>query len=185
MRVNNSLKSLFTINAIFVFASQLLGPLFAVYVLDIDGGIMLVSLATSVQLFSSTLFLAIVSKWGIAIKEKEHLLAAGYILRALGWLGYIFVSTPVGLVLLQLVFGLGEALGTPSFNAIFAEHVNKEDDVSMYADYSVISNLVMSLGTLLGGFLVTVWGFNALFLIMSVMATISFLMVLALPKKVL
>ncbi len=185
MKVNNSLKVLFSINSIFVFASQLLGPLFAVYVMKIDGGVMLISLATSTQLLSSTLFLTLVSKWGINVKEREYLLAGGYLLRAFGWLGYIFITTPVGLVLLQLVFGLGEALGTPSFNAIFAEHVSKENDVSMYADWSVISNLIMALGTILGGLLVTVWGFEVLFGIMSAMALISFAAVLTLPRKIL
>ncbi len=185
MKISNSLKTLFTVNSIFVFASQLLGPLFAVYVMKIDGGVMLISLATSVQLLSSTLFLAFVSKWGVGIKEKEYLLAVGYILRAFGWLGYIFVSGPVALILLQLVFGLGDALGTPSFNAIFAEHVDKQNDVPMYADWSVISNLIMALGTVLGGYLVTVWGFNVLFVIMSAMAMVSFFLVLITPRKTL
>lgn len=185
MRLSNSLKVLFSINAVFVFASQLLGPLFAVYVLKIDGGVMLISLATSTQLLSSTLFLAIVSKWGSGVKEKEYLMAGGYLLRALGWFAYMFISTPVGLVLLQLVFGLGEALGSPSFNAIFAEHVNKENDVSMYADWSVISNLIMALGTIIGGLMVTVWGFGVLFGIMSALALISFVAILVIPRRTL
>ncbi len=185
MKVSNSLRVLFAVNSIFVFASQLLGPLFAVYVLRIDGGIMLISLATTTFLLSSTLFLTLISKWGAVIKQKEFMLAAGYLLRALGWLGYIFVSTPISLVLLQLIFGLGDALGTPSFSAIFAEHVNKENDVSMFADWSVISNVIMALGTILGGLLVTIWGFNVLFVIMAVMAMASFTIILMMPRRVL
>lgn len=185
MQVNNSLRALFAINSIFVFASQLLGPLFAVFVMKIDGGVMLISLATSTQLLSSTFFLVLVSKWGVRVKEREYLLAGGYLLRAVGWLGYIFVSTPLGLVLLQLVFGLGDALGTPSFNAIFAKHVRSDNDIAMYADWSVISNLIMALGMIIGGVMVTVWGFEVLFGVMSAIAMISFTAVMVLPRKVL
>ena len=76
-------------------------------------------------------------------------------------------------------------MGTPSFSAIFAEHVNRENDVSMFADWSVISNVIMALGTILGGLLVTVWGFNVLFVIMAFMAMVSFTIILMMPRRVL
>ena len=185
MRINNSLRTLFVINSIFVFASQLLSPLYAIYVQKFGNGVVLAGTSVSVLLLSSTLFLALISKWGSAVKEKEHMLAVGYLLRAIGWFAYIVISDAFSLIMLQILFGLGEALGTPAFSAIFAEHVNKKDNVEKYADWSIISNTIMALAAVLGGVLVNSFGFNILFIVMSIMAFVSFVSVVLLPRNVL
>lgn len=185
MKINKSLRILFLINAVFVFASSLLGPLYAIYVQGIDRNIISVSFSWAVFMFSSTIFMYFVSKYGDYIKEKEYLLAAGFLVRCLAWFGYIFVSNLSGLIALQIILGLGEALGTPSWDAIFAKHLDKNKEIMDYSDWNIVRNLMIAIATVVGGVLVTYFGFNLLFTLMGLLAFISFIGVLITPKKVL
>lgn len=185
MRNNLALKVLFISNSIYVFAALLLGPLFAVYVQKIGGGILLVSVATAVFYVSSTLFLIFMAKLGDKIKHKELVLAASYVVRGLAYFGLGFVNNAFSLILLQAVFGLGDALGTPIFGALFAKHVNKKEEVMEYSDWTIVSNLVMALGTIVGGFMVSALGFGFLFIVIGVMCFVSAGWILFTPKEVL
>lgn len=183
--MNKSLKTLFFFNGIFVFASSLLGPLYAIYVSGIDKDVVAVSGSWAVFLASSTIFTYLMSKWGDRVKEMEYFLIFGYLIRALVWFGYIFVDNLTELLLLQFILGLGEALGTPSYDAIFAVHLDKNNHIKDYSIWKVISNLVGASATFLGGLVVSLYGFAPLFIFMSLLATISMFGILLSPRTLL
>jgi MFS family permease len=182
---NKALKTLFIFNGLFVFAGSLLGPLYAVFVGKIAGGIFPITLSWSVFLFSTTLFMAIVAKIGDKIKEKEYMLLAGYAIRAVIWFSYIFIPNFYVLLLAQFLLGIGEAMGTPAFEAIFAEHLDRGKHIFEYSEWKIISNIVLAVGTLLGGIIVERFGFNPLFLFMSILASVCFVGVLLKPRRLL
>lgn len=182
---NKSLKILFIFNGIFVFAGSLLGPLYALYVGTFDKNILSVSITWASFLAATFIFTIIVSKVGDKVKEKEYLLMAGFLVRAAAWFMFIFAGNVFHFVLLQVLLGLGEALGTPTFDAIFAEHLDGGKHIKEYADWKLIVNGTTAVGTIIGGLVVTTLGFNWLFAIMSGLATVSFLGVLIQPRKLL
>lgn len=185
MRNNLALKALFISNSIYVFAALLLGPLYAVYVQKIGGGVLLVSVSTAVFYVSSTIFLLFVARWGDRIREKEMMLVVSYVIRGLAFLSLIFIDSALSLILIQLLFGLAESLGTPTFGALFAKHVDKKEEVMEYSDWAMVSNLVMALGTILGGFVVSSLGFNFLFVTIATLCFISAGWILFTPREVL
>ena len=172
MKINKSLKVLFTLNSIFVFGGSLFGPLYAIYVQGLDNKIVTVSLSWAVFMISSTVFMYFVSKYGDKVKEQEYLLAGGFLVRAIAWLGYLFVTNVTGLIVVQIILGLGEALGTPAWNAIFAKHLDGHKEIMDYSNWNIINNLLVALSTILGGVLVTYFGFSVLFLAMSMLALV-------------
>lgn len=182
---NNALKTLFIYNGIFVFAGSLLGPLYAVFVETIDTNIISVSLSWSAFLISTTLFMLLVRKYGDFIKEKEHLLMAGYFVRAIVWFLFPSLSTVIGLIALQALLGLGEALGTPAYDAIFAEHLDKNRHIQNYTDWKLVSNVVGAIAVILGGIFVSELGFSALFYSMGVLALVSLFGVWLKPRSLL
>ncbi len=143
------------------------------------------SVSTAVFYVASTLFLLFVARWGDKVREKELLLAASYVIRGLAFLGYIFVESALSLILLQIVFGLGEALGTPIFGALFARHTNKKEEVMEYSDWTLIANLMMALGTIVGGFMVSTLGFTFLFVTIAILCFVSAGWILFTPREVL
>ncbi len=113
------------------------------------------------------------------------MLLGGYIIRAVVWIFFIFISNIQELIILQILLGIGEALGNPSFDAIFAAHLNKGKHVANYSIWKMIEKIAIASGTLVGGIIVTMLGFAPLFIIMSLMASLSFVIVLFQPRKLL
>lgn len=185
MQINKSLKVLFVLNSIFVFAASLFGPLYAIYIQTIDNKIISVSLSWSVFMLSSTLFTYFVSRNGDKIKNQKYLLAFGFLIRSIGWLCYLFVSSLPGIIVVQIILGFGDALGTPSWGAIFAKHLDGKREIMDYSDWDIVSNLTVALATITGGVLVTYFGFNFLFILMGVLASISFVGTMLVPRDLL
>ncbi len=182
---NNALKILFVYNGIFVIASGLLGPLYAIFVETIDKNVLSVSISWSAFLISTTVCMLILRIVGDHIKETEYMLLAGFLIRAIVWFLFPFVSTIFFLILLQIALGIGEALGSPAFDAIFAEHLDSGYHIQEYTDWKLISNIASAVAVLIGGVIINYFGFSVLFFIMGILALISFFGVLFKPRKLL
>ena len=182
---NKALKTLFVFNGLFLFAGSLLGPLYAIFVEKITRGIFPITLSWSMFLISTTIFTILVAKIGDRIKEKEYLLMLGYVIRAVVWFSYIFIQDFYILLLAQFILGIGEATGTPAFDAIFAEHLDKGKHIFEYSQWKVISNIVLAIGTVLGGLIAERFGFSPLFFFMSILAMVSCIGIWLKPRKLL
>lgn len=183
--LNRALRTLFIYNGIFVFAWGLLGPLYAVFVQEITSNVVMITFSWALFLFASTSGTFFLSRVGDKVKEKEYLLIAGYILRAFVWIAYIFVDTVAVLLLLQILFGIGDALGTPAFNALMAEHLDKGRHIEEYSDMMILFNLCTGLAAVVGGIIVQQYGFNTLFLIMGGLTLISIFGLYNKPRRLL
>lgn len=182
---NKSLDALFVFNGIFVFAMNLFGPLYALYVQQINRDIFVVSVTWAVGLLATGIFTYAVSRTGDLLKEKEYFLMAGFLIRAIAWFLYIGVDSVYQLILLQVLLGLGEAAGSPAFSAIFAEHLDFGKHVQEYSQWMIVSNLLTAAGVFAGGFITTFFGFKWLFVCMGTLALVSFFGILVQPRKLL
>lgn len=182
---NSALKVLYLYNGIFCLAGSLLGPLYAVFVEKFHGGVLAISASWAAFIISATFFIYLLSKVGDRFKEKEYLLLAGFLVRAIVWFLFIFIGNIWSLVVLQIFLGLGEALGSPAFDAIFAEHLDKGQFIKEYANWKLVMNIALAAGTLTGGVIVAKFGFVPLFLTMSALSIVSFIGVLLKPRKLL
>jgi MFS family permease len=171
---NKVLRVLFLYNGVFVLAGSLLGPLYALYVERLDAGILPVSISWATFLASATLFTYFLSKMGDRFKSKRFLLMAGYIIRGICWFSMTLISNIEQLILIQLILGIGEALGSPAFDTLFAEHLDRNKHIMDYSDWKVVSNGVLVLGTIAGGIVVSKFGFSYLLFGMSGLALVSF-----------
>ena len=119
------------------------------------------------------------------MKEKEYLLLAGFLARAIVWFSFPFVTTVFLLVLFQILLGIGEALGSPAFDALFAEHLDDGHHIREYTDWKLIANIASAVAVILGGVIINDFGFSALFFIMGSLALISFFGILLKPRNLL
>ena len=185
MKINKALKTLITFNGLYLFGSLLFGPLYAVYVQKIGGGVTLISVSVAAFYISTTLFLVFVGKFGDRVKEKENLLAASYLIRTFGFLAYLVINNALFLILVQLIHGLAEALGTPTFSALFAKHLDGDSEVLEYSDWALVASLIMAIGSLIGGYFVNLFGFSALFIVVAAICFVSFLGIYLQPRRLL
>lgn len=183
--MNKSLKLLLSINSIFVIASSLLGPLYAVYIEGIGGSIAVVSGTWSIMLLTTTLANFALIRYGDKVREHEYFLTAGFFLRAITWLGFIYAGSITSIIVLQIILGLGEAVGSTGFDAIMAEHLDKSNHIRDYAVWKTISSLLAAFATLIGGLVVTYYGFSPMFVFMAIVATGCGIFTYLLPRRAL
>lgn len=183
--MNKSLKLLLAINSLFVLAGNLLGPLYAVYVSGFGGSIAVVSGTWSVMLLTTTLVNFALIKYGDQIKEHEYLLITGFILRSIAWIGFVYASSITAIILLQIVIGTGEAVGSTGFDALMAEHLDRSSHIRDYAVWKTVSNLLAALAALIGGFVVSTYGFDPMFTFMGVVAFSCAIFTFLLPRRAL
>ncbi len=119
------------------------------------------------------------------MKEKEYLLMAGFLIRGISWIFFIFAGNVFHLIMIQILVGVGEAFGSPSFNTIFAEHLDKVMQIKQYSTYQILNNTITAVAVVIGGFIVANFGFTPLFIIMSFLAFVAFFGVLLQPREVL
>ncbi len=167
---NNSLKVLFISNGIFVFANHLLGPLYAIFVEKFDVNVVSISSSWAIYMLSATVFTLLIRKIGDKVIEHEYMLIAGYVIRIICWIGYIFVGSFQLFLVIQVLLGISEAVASPAFDTIFAKHLDKDKEVSEYATWKLYENGALALSTFVGGIIVQYSNFETLFVLMSLLA---------------
>lgn len=181
----NALRILFLSNGIFVFADRLLGPLYAIFAEKFDATILSVSFSWFVFMASATIFTFVVARFGDKIKEKEYLLMAGFIIRVTAWVLYIFANSFTAFILIQVLLGIGEAVGSPAFDAMLASHLQKGGEINDYSRWKLVQNLSLAIASLIGGFVVFYTSFNLLFVIMAILGLLATAIVFIQPRKLL
>jgi MFS family permease len=182
--INKTIKALYLYNGVFMLAASLLGPLYALYVSKFSVNPTDIGLSWGLYLFSSTICMFALTKYGDGIKRKRNLLLGGYLVRAIVWFLYISVGSLGELFLLQVILGIGEGLGSPAHNAIFAEHLDKGRHIQEFSGQGIIFNFIAAVAAVIGGFIVNQYGFGVLFVIMGFLALVSFFGILLEPKKI-
>lgn len=173
MPKNLYLKTLYIYNGIFVFASGLLGPLYAIFVNKFEKDVFSISLSWAAFLIATTICLYFVSMFKDKPENKKAFLILGFLIRAIVWILFIFIGNIWQLIILQIILGIGEAIGTPAFESLFAEHLDEGGHLKDYSRWKLIVNLATGVATVVGGLMVKYFGFEILFLIMSLLAIVS------------
>jgi|GEM_PF-398272 len=170
------LRVLYMYNGIFMLAANLLVPIYSVYTQQFQSSVFSISLVWGVFLVSTTLFSLLLTWNGERIKKQrqENFLMIGYLVRVVVWLSFIFIGNLWQLMALQVLLGLGEALGSPAFDALFSEKLDSKNRLIEYSRWKVFSNLMTAIGTVAGGAVVSWLGFPVLFVIMAFLALVSF-----------
>ncbi|MFA6158163.1 MAG: MFS transporter [Candidatus Paceibacterota bacterium] len=168
--MKNGLKILIAADAFGNLALGMIGPIYAIFVGKIGGDILDVGWAYFVFTFTSGIVLYMISRWENRIAHKERLVVIGYLINALGCLLYFFVDSQMALLAVQVVLGVGVAIVSPAFDAIYSHYVNSEREASDWGAWEAMGYFVAALGAIAGSVVANSFGFHALFLCMSVAA---------------
>lgn len=183
--MNKSLKKLLLINSVFVFGASLLGPLYAVFVKEIGGDILTIGWTFAAYMFAGGIMSYFAGRLGDKLKETEYLIAAGYIIRAVGFFLYTLIGSPLQLLLLQFFLGAGEAVANPAFKSIFSRHLDSKKSTTQWGTWDLLYSIITALGVGIGAFIVEFLGFNILFYIMSISSLLAFILLIIQPRKLL
>lgn len=173
MHLRKKIRILLYGSNIWYFGEGMLGPLFAVFTERVGGDILDVTWAWATYLIVTGVFQIIVGNMGDGTFDDRKMLVIGYALNAVFTFGYLLVSSPWHLFLVQAGLGLACALSTPTWNALYAKYEDKKHDTFEWGLAEGEPQILTGLAIIVGGLIVSYFSFTTLFLTMGVIQVIA------------
>lgn len=173
MALNKKLRVLLNGGNIWFLGEGMLGPLFAIFAERIGGDILDISWAWATYLIVAGLLYIVIGEITDRYDNKEKIMVLGYALNALFTFGYLLVSSPWHLFLVQAGLGLAAAMATPTWDALYAKHEDRRHDGYQWGLAGGMAQVITGLAIVLGGYIVSYASFTALFLFMGVVQVIA------------
>jgi len=109
----------------------------------------------------------------------------GYTIMGTGFLLYFRVDSIIFLFVVQAIIGLGEAIYSPAFDAVYSKHLDGHRSGTQWGAWESMNYFMTAIGAVLGGALVTVFGFQFLFVIMAFLCYFSAVYIYHLRRNIL
>jgi sugar phosphate permease len=106
-------------------------------------------------------------------KDDFWFMVAGTFITAIVPIGYLFSSEPWHIYLWQVVHAVGMAMSLPSWLAIFTRHIDKGKEGFEWSLETTSIGLGAGIAGGLGGVLAGYLGFNAVFILVSILNFVS------------
>jgi MFS family permease len=171
--MNKYIKVLLYGSNIWYFGEGMLGPLLAVFTETIGGDILDISWAWATYLITTGIFYIIVGKYTDQRNNKEQILVLGYTMNAILTFGYLLVSAPWHLFMLQIGLGIAAACATPTWDALYAKHEDKKHDGYQWGIAGGEANIITGIAIIIGGLLIKYFSFTTLFVVMGIIQIIA------------
>ena len=171
--MHKQLKLFLAANSFFLLAAGMLGPIYALFVKEIGGGVLVAGSSWAIFMIVSGLGIFIMGGIQDNIKKDKLVIIIGYALESLGFLGYFFVSNVIHLFMVQLLLGISMVIQTPVFDSFYTKYLEKGRFASQWSAWEGMYFTITGVAALIGAFLVKIFGFKVLFLIMFFLSLIG------------
>ena len=182
---NKAVRILLYTNSLILVAGAMLGPIYALFVEDIGGSLLDASLAGAIFALAAGLTTLIAGQYTDKIKENELIIVVGYGLMGLGFLLYTAVNSIWTLFMVEVIIGFAEALYSPAFDALYSKHLSLRKIGRGWGTWEAANYFSVALGSVLGGIIVNILGFDVLFILMAIFAFSSAVYIYHLPRRLL
>jgi len=160
-------------NNLWYFGAGMLGPLFAVFAERIGGDILEISWAWATYLIVTGVLVIFVGKISDEKISKEKLMITGFALNALFTFGYLFVSSPLHLFIVQIGLGISNALAMPTWEALYSKYEDKKHDGYEWGLAGGEGSIISGIAIIIGGFIIGYLSFTVLFISMGIIQVIA------------
>jgi len=180
--INKIIKVLIISDFFFNLGWGLMGPLFAIFIIQ---NITMGNIAESAKVAGFASFFYWVTKSLLQIpignyldknhgeKDDYQFLFIGTIMMAFVPLGYLLATQAWHIYLLQIFYGVGAAVAIPPFAAIFTRHIDKGREALAWSIYSTFLGIAVGIAGGIGGIMVSIFGFQYVFIFVSLFTIFS------------
>ncbi|MDD5098953.1 MAG: MFS transporter [Candidatus Colwellbacteria bacterium] len=172
-------------NGLILIASAMFGPIYALFVEKIGGDLLDASYAFGAYALAAGITTLISGKYADKLKENELIVVFGYGIMGVAFLGYTLVNSIWSLLIVQVLIGLGEAIYSPAFDAVYSKHLDGHKSGREWGAWESINYFTTAFGAIVGGFLVISFGFNTMFIVMGLLSFASAIYIFKLPRRLL
>lgn len=158
-------------------------PMLAIFTQRIGGDVLDVSWAWAIYLILTGILIMVFGRLSDEKIAKEKFVVAGYGLNALCTFGYLFVSSPWHLFIVQIGLAIATALATPTWNALYARYQKERQAGITWGMSDGQAQLVSGFAIIIGGLVISYFSFTVLFIIMGLVQVGATLYIWQITKK--
>ena len=151
------------------FAEALYAPIYAVYVEGIGGSVLDAGLTWGIYMTVLGSLVLILGRYIDKLKRHAWILYFGHIVAGFLSFGYLFIQDVLQLAVLQFLMGLVWAAVNPVWDAYYSLFLDRTRAASEWGLFEGGSRLATGLGSLIGGVVVTFFGFASVFVLAGVL----------------
>lgn len=175
------MKVLISSSAFYNFTVGMFGPIYALFATNIGGDIL--TAGTAIAVYSGVIGVLLFIFGRIEDKvDKKKIFIIGRIVNVVGTAGYLFVANPVDLFIVQAILGIALAMMDPSFQSLYSRGLRKGHEASEWSMWEGTVYIVLAFAAVIGGVVATLFGFKALFAVMTATSIVSLILALFLTK---
>lgn len=181
--LNRAIRILLISNSIVLIAGYMLGPIYALFVERIGGDLMDASIAGGLFSLAAGLVTLVSGKYSDKLRRPEYVVMIGYTIMAVGFLLYLWVDSITFLFIVQVIIGMGEAIYSPAFDAVYSKHLALSRSGRQWGAWESMNYFTAFAGAIIGGLLVTRFSFDILFVVMAGLCLTSGVYILLLKRN--
>jgi MFS family permease len=185
----NKILRLLTISDLFILGSfGLIQPILAIFFTQQIRGATVsgIGLAVTIQLFTKAVFQILIARWADCERgncRELYTLVVGSIIVSLVPMFYAFAHTMWFIYIIQLFYGLGNALVYPSWRVMFTRYTSQDKAGYEWSVYDTVISLGTAAAAAVGGLLVEQFSFRALFFIVTGLSIIGTAFIILIFKQ--
>lgn len=163
----------------------LIGPIFAIFIIDnLEGGtIVAAGLSTTIFLVVKSVAQLPLSKFFIdKEKHKTRALLLGTFLIIVVPFIYFFAKSVYAIFVAQAIYGLGAALAYPAWFSLFTTYMDKRHKGFEYTLWSTGVGVGTAITAFSGAKIAQILGFKALFFVVGLIALMGFVLLIILDR---
>lgn len=183
--MNKKLLLLILSDVLILSSFGLIGPIFAIFIIDsIEGGsVVAAGLSTTIFLVVKSLVQMPLSKYFIdKEKHKTHSLLLGTLLIISVPFIYFFAKNVNAIFAAQAVYGLGAAMAYPAWFSLFTAYIDKKHKGFEFSLWSTSVGIGAAIAAFLGANIAASIGFKSLFFIVGFIALLGFALLIVLDR---
>lgn len=165
------------------FSEGMLGPFLAVFTERLGGSLLDIAWAWAIYLIVSGALIMMIGRWSDHKHRKEYLNIIGFGLEALFAFGYLLVSSPAHLFIVQAGLGVAAAFSVPTWDALYAKYEDRRHAGRAWGLVDGQMEIFSGIAIIIGGLIVGHFSFAALFIAMGTIQTIATLYQIRLLRR--
>jgi MFS family permease len=189
ININKIIKYLILSDISFWSAWGLVNPIFAIFIVDnIQGGsVFVVGVAVSIYWILKSLLVIPIGVFLDSLpSEKDDYLfmVLGLFIASLVPLGYLVAKVPWHIYLLQAIYGISIAISVSGWRAIFTRHIDEGREATEWSMDDAAYGSGIGISGVIGGWAVSSFGFNPVFVGAGIMGLIATFILLGLKNEI-
>ena len=189
LKINRIIKYLVLSDLLFWTGWGLITPIFAIFIVNkIEGGsVFVVGIAAAIYwILKSLLRIPIGLFLDNRPSERDDywFLTTGLFIAALIPFGFLFAKFPWHIYSLQTIYAVAMAMSLSGWSAIFTRHIDKGKEATEWGLDATLVGLGVGISGAIGGWAVTHFGFNPVFITVGIFGIVGTILLLGLKNEI-